>query len=513
MEPYLRGGGNPLKRTAPLLLLAFWLVWRFWTLAAMPSAPDPREALIAEDALRVLAGESPERFHWPGTPWTFLAAGMPLLLGAEDAAGLARIMRIASLLFGACCLFLSYRMARRVSRFPLTAPLLLALAPAFSSGEANVGLADMPSLAFGLAALLAAFSTDRFTFLRSFWIGALIGFGAAFKLPCALHLFPAAALIALGGGSLRRKALPLLAAPLGAALAFLAGCPYLLLDFPAVWGGLRYELSHYRAGHFGLFPTADDGVFSAPLRHANALSWAAGPLLAACLASAFCALCFLAAKNRRFEEPERAALVVWALAALLPIALHRFSFTRHWLTALPPLTLIAAALLGTSRRRVVWFPFALAGLHSLLMTGALELQTRQPSTAARCADWIAESGLAVSSGPSEPLLWWLYPPGLSSGGGADAFVFAVPEARLQRRAAEDPGAFREADFFPLSRAYFTAGPFHARLSDSDAYRLEARFAPRVSFWMRSAAFFGREPPFPLNALFHPELRIYRAVPP
>ena len=499
-----------LRTAAPAAALTVWLALRFWTLAEMPSAPDPREALIVQDALAVLNGGAPQLFNWPGTPWTHLAALFSWLFQTADASRLAVLMRGASLLFGAACLLFMYQLGRRLGGQGVLAPLLLALTPSFSAGEANAALVDIPALALGMAAMSCAFSNRPLSSKRAFWIGALIGFGMAFKWTAGVYAVPASVLLLLDDSPRRSKAEALLSAAGGGAVGLLVGCPYLLMDFPRVWEGLRYELSHYRAGHFALFPTAEDGIFSPALRHAEAFVWAAGPGLALAFAGVFCVsfIPLLGGSLNKQQKRERLALTAWTLTAALSVALHHFSFSRHWLLALPPLALLASAAMGESRRRAAWAALGLAAGHSLLLTASLDMQTRLPSTIQRCESWIAESGLEVSHGPSEPTLIWIYPPGLSSAAEAEAVVVASAEAELQRAVWKRAEHYREADFFPLTRAHFTTGRFHARLAESGEYRIAARFSAERPAWVRAFLFLGREPPFPHNALFHPELRVY-----
>ena len=501
-----------LKTAVPAAALTIWLALRFWTLAQMPSAPDPREALIVQDALAVLNGETPQLFNWPGTPWTLLSALLSWLFQTADASRLAGLMRGASLLFGAVCLLFMYKMGRRLGGSGLLAAALLALTPSFSAGEANAALVDFPALALGLAAMSCAFSAQRLSSKRAFWVGALIGVGMAFKWTAGVYAVPAALLLLLDDTPQRSKAGALLSAAGGGIVGILAGCPYLLADFPLVWEGLLYELSHYNTGHFALFPTAEDSFFSPALRHAEAFVWAAGHGLSLALAGVFCAslIPLLSGSLTKEKRRERLALTAWILTAAVPIALHHFSFTRHWLLTLPPLALLAAAVMAESRRRAAWAALGLAAAHSLLLTAALDIQTRRPSTIQQCESWIAESGLEVSHGPSEPTLIWIYPLELlsSSEAEAEAFVVAAAEAELQRAVWERGERYRETDFFPLTRAHFTAGGFHARLAESGEYRMAARFSAEHPDWVRAFLFWGQEPPFPHNALFHPELRVY-----
>jgi len=124
------------------------------------------------------------------------------------------------------------------------------------------------------------------------------------------------------------------------------------------------------------------------------------------------------------------------------------------------------------------------------------------------------------------VLRWLYP-GICFDGSssseledADFVVVAALEGALQTKIAEAPNAFREADFFPLTRSDFRTGGFHRRLLKSRAEsRQEARaeshdlsVVARFLAPSRTSALmllFGTKSlPFPLNALHHPDIVVY-----
>jgi hypothetical protein len=117
----------------------------------------------------------------------------------------------------------------------------------------------------------------------------------------------------------------------------------------------------------------------------------------------------------------------------------------------------------------------------------------------------------VHVGP-DARLSWLYPRSqydgdLASGRG-ELRVVARLEADVQIAAELRPHTFREDDFFPLTRAHYRDGEEHLALRDPLHYVEVARFAPRETSWARRAAFLGLRPPFPLNALLHPDIRVY-----
>jgi hypothetical protein len=516
-------------------LLLLWLTWRTWTLLTMEAHSDPRERLIAEDAARVARGERPTLFHWPGTPWTFLLAAFSRVHGEEDTARVVLLGRLGATAFAATSLLLVWAAGRRIAsdRGALSSALLLAVSPAFSSGEANIALVDMGALAWSLAAVALPLwgggvrFRPRLRHCTSLLAGFCVGMAGAFKLPGLFAAAPAAMLVAghrSPSCSARRRAARLALLGAGAVLGLLVGCPYLLLDlFPPGTAGvlrdLQYEFGHYRRGHFGVVATGRDVLYSPVVRHAASWFWAAGAGVgAACLLGGL----FTALRWRRLTLEHRAA-ATWAALHAGAILVQRISFPRHWLLALPPLLLVLSAVLEAVRRRRPAAAGALlvaAGLLSAGTTVALDHIARQPSTIAAADAWLnaamrqPNASWSVSYGPVRPVLSWLYPPSVEEKvvegdvGDADIFVVAAPESALQRNVAEDPGAYRPADFFPRSREDFRTDAFHQRLQRTRDYVRVRRFEVKTPGWMRPFLFGRLSPPFPLNALAHPEIRIY-----
>lgn len=496
------------------MLVIAVLAWRLPGVLDGDVTPDPRERLIAREAQRLRAGEPLTLFHWPGTPWVALiAATTPDVSNERDVAKTGRRWTLAFQVFAILALL---RLARRNGATDGAAAIALVASPAFVTGEAALALVDVPALALTLASSLAASEPRWNTPVRALVAGVLAGLGAAFKLPAVIAVAPALVLL---NASNRRAALFLSAIALGGvAVGFIVGCPYILTSIvdPAagVFADLRYELGHYRLGHFGIVATARDMPWTPVVRHASALAWAAGPLLVA-FAVSMVGLALTQIRHwRRFD----AALFVWLVCAAAPILLQRLSFGRHWLAVLPPLYLTASRAVVRLPRGWRGFAIACAApavLQAALASAAIESAIRQPSTIESVASWIrANPSQPLSAGPSLPVLNWVYPQSIVTGplladvGQADAFLVASIEESIHSAVSNDPDAYRESDFFPLERADFASEPFYRTLLAGSRYVEARRFAAKPPGWLERWGLLERPLPFPLNALAHPELRIY-----
>ncbi|GIX07283.1 MAG: hypothetical protein KatS3mg115_1686 [Candidatus Poribacteria bacterium] len=472
-----------------------WTLYRLGVLVAIPGALDPRERIVAQEALRWAQGAPLTVFHWPGVPWVWTLRMASRFLGFLTPEPIAYLGRLLATLSGSGALLALMALGRRWGLERLRwALLVVAVSPAFSAGEANLALVDLPALCLGLLGLLAA--SDR----KAFLAGLLLGLAGAVKLPSLALLAPA--LLLVGAGPSRIGLLLL-----GTGGGFLLGFPQIVR--PGALEGLAYELGHYRKGHFGLFSTAEESGFasllSPLLRHLQAAAWGLGFLGPLVL------LLALRRRGETFRQEE--ALLAWLFVALAPILVQRFSFPRHWLLSLPPLALLAA-------RRVPWPLLAVASVWSLATTLALNGIAVQPGTVQQAeADLAAlrrdRPEVVLSYGPRPPVFEWLYPPTVIRHGvpsppaPAEWVVVAKLEREVQRRIAERPGQYREEDFFPLSRERFTTGSYFQTLEREAV--LERRYRAMLPAWVCAVAFLGCSPPFPLNALHHPELELYRVL--
>ncbi|MAF10874.1 hypothetical protein CMK11_10540 [Candidatus Poribacteria bacterium] len=499
-----------------------WAAWRVHAVLSLPSRPDPREALVLEDIARIGRGLPPRLFHWPGTPWTWLLAWATRLTNSTLEPDMLVVSRLLTIPFAIAALVVAYSLASRLVRRPCIPAALLAACPGFASGEANLALVDVPTLAMALLGLdiaaRAAGSDARRRHVLTGLAGAALGLGAAFKAPAAAVLPVAAALVIPSAGGIRPRLGSLALLVVGAVGGLVAGCPYIVRDALTpgagpVLEGLAYELRHYGRGHFGVFSTASAPIRAYAAAHGAAAVWClGGGSLFVAGGSAVVAAWAGRAKEERW-------VWVWAAACGGAILAHRFSFPRHWLMACPPLFILAS--LGLEALTGRWAIAARISLVAALANGAamclgLNALESGVSTFETAETWLrhtrAEHNVGAARVGADARLLWLYPRSqydedLASGRG-ELRVVARLEADAQIAAELRPDTFREDDFFPLTRAHYRDGEEHLALRDPLRYVEVARFAPRETSWARHAAFLGLRPPFPLNALLHPDIRVY-----
>lgn len=498
--------------------MLLWTAWRVHAVLALPAYPDPREALLFAEVARIQHGLPPELFHWPGTPWTWMLAWAIRLTNSTQEAGMLVVCRLLTIPFGVVGLLAVYGLASGVVRQPLIPTVLLAVAPGLAAGEANLGLVDTPALAMSVLALrLAALGVARTgggAYALVGLAGVTAGLAMAFKLPAGC-VVPAATLLAATNAYDRRARLiaPVVVG-VGAVCGFVAGCPYIVRDALTsgggpVFDGLAYELQHYSNGHFGVFATASAPARAYLTTHAGAAVWCLGGV-SVLVAGALIAVAARARPARRMVW-----LWVWAATCVGAILVHRLSFPRHWLMACPPAVILASAGLEALSGR--WATIGRAAViaavaNGVAMSAGLSARESGLSTLVASRAWVraatAEHGVRAERVGEEPRLAWLYPRLPDAGGAAELRLVARLEADVQIAAASDPASFRDDDFFPLTRDDFRDGPEHLALRDTAAYAELVRFAAREPAWVRRAAFLGLRPPFPLNALLHPEIAIY-----
>ena len=252
-----------LKRSTWILLIVAGgaLALRLALAAAqLPYHYQADEFQVVERALRVGAGElNPGLFTWPGTLVIYLDFALfaayfvvSKLAGvAGDAAAFAALYwrdpgtfyflgRALSSAFGTAAVVAAARWARATSGPPAgwLAAGVVALAPAAIKASA-VALPDMAAVALGTASLALGASYLREPKLRRFIAAAaLLGLGAAAKYHIlmyapALFICP---LMATRERAARAKALLIGAAAV--VCAFVAACPFAVLDFKTFAGDL-----------------------------------------------------------------------------------------------------------------------------------------------------------------------------------------------------------------------------------------------------------------------------------
>ena len=337
------------------------------------------------------------------------------------------------------------------------------------------------------------------------------------------------------------------------ALTFTCLCPYWLIDlvspewnffFEDFW----YEATHYHRGHFGLIAAAESGLLHRFIYLWTLLKWGMGlPLALLASLGVLCAFVSLKADSRRFPTADSQYAEVLLLAFVIPyllfIGIHKVKFARHLLILYPALTVLAAAAFvrfpsivktlfqSVCRRETVnslpsterfntfgkWFGIVLGGvvvLYSLIYTLSFaSIQLSQPTKIA-ASDWIAahipqEDSIAIAP---EILFNWLLPDldFVVTDEKVKWVLILVPDLEVFQKYQEAPQRYQDEDWHPLSEIGFeeTLAFYERVLGEGSRYELHKTFrcAPKflgIEIIPDSGA------PFPMRALAHPELRIYR----
>jgi 4-amino-4-deoxy-L-arabinose transferase-like glycosyltransferase len=267
-------GPNRLWLELGAILLA-GLSLRLWGLSfGLPgelSRPD--ETVLVHKALAMGTGDlNPHFFNYP----TFHLYVLALFYGAyfvggwaggifggledferlyfADSSSFHLIGRMASALLGTASIGLAYALGERLGgrSAGLWSALFVALA-FLPVRESHFSTVDAPATFYMLASCLFCLrylgqNRKRELVLAS----ALMGLATSTKY--SLGLFSPVVLMTgvLGKGGTRSRWSRLLAGAGIMAMAFVAGSPYALLDFPAFWADLSYERQHFAAGHAGM---------------------------------------------------------------------------------------------------------------------------------------------------------------------------------------------------------------------------------------------------------------------
>ena len=333
-----------------------------------------------------------------------------------------------------------------------------------------------------------------------------------------------------------------------------------------------YEATHYHRGHFGLIAAAESGLLHRFLYLWTLLKWGMGlPLALLASMGILCALMSLKAVSNQqgtgkteegkdgnpnlptFQPSNRESpslptfqsilLLTFVIPYLLFIGIHKVKFARHLLILYPALTVLAAAafirfpnivktLFQSVRPRETlnsphsterfntfgkWFGRVLGGvvvLYSLIYTLSFaSIQLSQPTKIA-ASDWIAahipqEDSIAIAP---EILFNWLLPDldFVVTDEKVKWVLILVPDLEVFRKYQEAPQRYQDEDWYPLSEIGFeeTLAFYERVLGEGSRYELHKTFrcAPKflgIEIIPDSGA------PFPMRALAHPELRIYR----
>ena len=492
----------------------------------LPDAPDPREVIIAHDVLNLVHLTAvPQTYNWPGTAWFYLIAliGKLLSLGGLylTEARVILLARCINVLLSTATLWFTYCIGLRCysRRIGHIAAGLLAVAMLHATNESRFALVDIPAT-FCVTLFLwlvtrSRSSSDTLTFQTAVWLGIVAGFGFAVKFTTVFCGFSLLCFIGSTGFYKR------LATVIGvSALTFTLLCPYWLIDLVSpTWNlffsDFWYEAIHYHQGHFGLISTGDAGWLQRFTYLWTLLKWGMG-LPLALLVGLGVLRGILSLRQESGGVPTVAfALLACVIPYLLFIGAHKVKFARHLLILYPVLTLLAAAALVQLWNNK-WIGVIVGGvvvLYASVYTAAFaSVLTTQPTRIA-AAEWITahvpqEEFIA---GAPEVLFDWLLPEVDLEVTDADAewVLILVPDLEVFQKYQKQPTDYQEQDWYPLSGiAVEETLAFYDRILGVESpYVLSKTFKRTPQFLGIQISDTGA--PFPMRALAHPELRLYR----
>ncbi len=538
----------------------------------LPDSPDPREIIIAHDVLNLIHLTAvPDTYNWPGTAWFYLIAAIGKLLSLGGlyltethvillARCINTLLSTATLWFTYCIGLRCYN--RRVGQI---AAGLLAIAMLHATNESRFALVDIPAtfsvVLFLLVVVRSRSSSDTLTFQTAVWLGGIMGLGLAVKFTTVFVGF--SLLCFIDSNKFYRGISTVICVSV---LTFTVLCPYWLIDlispewnlfFDDFW----YEATHYHRGHFGLITTAEAGWLDRFIYLWPLLKWGMGMPLA--LLAGFGILrsvLSLTPRTGKFLTLE-VTLLAFVIFYLLFIGAHKVKFARHLLILYPALMVLAAAALAR-------FPYAIGALFTYLfgksfsgqplVTGILQKRfffvekclsktskalaclfgkwiggvigsvvvlwtsiytvafalvlTKQPTVIA-ASEWIAEhipEEEIISRAP-EVLFDWLLPEIALEVAEEEAewVLVLVPDLEVFQKYQTYPEHYQKQDWYPLNEVEVeeTSAFYERILAEGSPYVLHKTFQCKPQFWGIQISDSGA--PFPMRALSHPEIRIYR----
>jgi hypothetical protein len=506
----------------------------------LPDYPDPREPLIAQDILNLIHLESPPQiYNWPGTAWFYLIAVIGLVLEAFGldltVAQVIWLGRFTNVLLSTATIWLTYQIGRELySRsVGLISGGLLAVAMLHATNESRFALVDIPATFCVTLLLWLCAKTQSVSFRRAVWLGVIAGIGFALKFTTIFAGLSVLALLFTQEERFRSSEFFLkLATVVGVAgAAFTIICPYWLIDlFSPTWNlffdAFFYESSHYQKGHFGLFASGEINWLNRFTYLWTLLRWGMGaPLAVLAIAGTL-----LAIIQRKDGDK---ILLAFVIPYLLFIGSHKLKFVRHLLLIYPALILFAAACIGrvsTTLSQWNWGPrnsilkqwatptlsvliLGGVGVYSLIYTAAFASVMRSVPTTVEAAEWI-ESNIppdkAVEHEP-EILFDWLLPrlDRAEAEERAEWALVLMPNAEVFLNYAAKPTHYSAIDWYPLESVDTEAAvKFYERVfGQSSRYTLAQCFQRQPRFL--GIPMSDRGAPFPMRALTHPEIRVYR----
>ena len=512
----------------PAILLVGFVLRILGISVGLPDTPDPRETLISEDILNLINFSSPpEIYNWPGTAWFYLVAlvGKTLsILGlAMTETRVIWVARFINVLLSTGTIWLTYCLGTRChsKRVGQVAAAFLTVCMLHVTNESRFALVDIPAtFCVTLFLWLAARDTAQ-SFRSCLWLGIVLGIGIAVKFTTvfvALSL-----LIFIGTVNFYRKFSTIVGV---CVLTFTVVCPYWLIDLVSTeWNhffdDFWYEAMHYHRGHFGLFATGDTGWMDRFLYLWTLLKWGLGlPLaLLVCIAIVY-AIAKLIPSIKRITVPNEyirngLLLLAFAIPYLLFIGTFKVSFTRHLLILYPVFTVLVGAFLVAVDKRVGILIGSFVWLYSFVYTVAFASVMLSQPTGQEASEWISENiphDSAISHA-QEILFDWLIPVSDIELTDEDAewSLVIYPNFEVFQKYEQNLHNYEEIDWYPLEGLELeeTLHYYDRIFGETSQYELHKTFERTPQFLGIQISDNGA--PFPMRALIHPEICLYRRI--
>jgi 4-amino-4-deoxy-L-arabinose transferase-like glycosyltransferase len=389
------------------LILAASAAARFWHLGAgIPHAVGIDEPQVVDRALRILrTGDwNPHVFDYP-TLVIYLHAMVAIVRfmwgalkgewGSLDGFSIGAVYmagRFVAATIGVATVWLTYRLAAELSsrRVALLAAAQMAVRP-LHVRESHFILTDVPMTALTTLTVWLSVRAARLGTVRAYaWAGAASGLAAAAKYNGGIAL-----LAALTAWLLHERSSPDRLRKLGAivgaaALAFLIGAPYTLLDLPGFLDGFAAQFARFAAPSH-----TSDPAWLLYLKH---LSPPGGRLSVPLAIGGIAILLWRSSARTRWMP-----VIVFTLAYFYMLSTHSHVFGRYALPLVPMLCLFTSVAVVEAIRFMARFqPLARPAVERLLVAAAVVLliygptmtsvrwldQQKRSDTRAMATDWL-----------------------------------------------------------------------------------------------------------------------------
>ena len=512
----------------------------------LPDTPDPREAIIAQDVLNLVHFTAPpETYNWPGTAWFYSIAAVGKLLSLTGLhlteARVILLARCINVLLSTATLWFIYAIGQYAGsrRIGQIAAGLLAVSMLHATNESRFALVDIPATfcvtLFLYLVTRTRFSSESFTLWAAMWLGIVLGTGFAVKFTT---VFVCLSLVAFIGSTHFYKRI---ATVIGvSALTFTLLCPYWVIDLLSpTWNlffeDFWYEATHYHKGHFGLISTAESGWLQRFTYIFVLLKWGMGlPLVLLTVFGVLQAIISLKSRTGEFAILE-ILLLAFVIPYLLFIGAHKVKFTRHLLILYPALTLFAAIALANllkithngsqlpvseKRKRYAIFGkwggrviVSIVVLYSFIYTAAFAAVMLAQPTRLAASEWISvhiPPEEVIASAPVTIFNWLLPDLDLEiADQEAEWVLILVPDLEVFKKYQQHPHGYQNEDWYPMGKIELEETvAFYTRILAADSpYELHKTFRCTPEFLGIRISDTGA--PFPMRALVHPEILIYR----